>query len=252
MDFDLRQMTGKVLKRLLGVCIVLAAVAFPASGAVAIVQHVKNHLYSWGTTISCTLSSTGASRNIIVGAVSTAEVVSVSSVTDNQSNTYVQASGSSAVGNAHAVAIWHSLGTTAGVTSVTITFSAPPNTSCSLVACGTYKACFAYEVSGSLTFDVAGKIDSATCTSNICQGASVTTATSTGFVLGVTATGNAPVDQNPNSGNEFTSGGDIDDFGNGVSAALISGTAAAHQPAWHNYWPDRAGTFTSSTAAYKQ
>jgi hypothetical protein len=250
MSLDLRQMPTKALKRLLGVCIVLAAVAFPANGAVAIIQHSHSHLYTWGTTISCTLSSTGASRNIIVGAVSTAEVVSVSSVTDNQSNTYVQASGSSAVGNGHTVAIWHSLGTTAGVTSVTVTFSAPPNTSCNLVACGMYKACFAYEVSGAVTFDAASKVDNGNCVGAVCTGAAVTTATTTGFVLGIIV--NAPVDQNPNSGNEFTSGGDIDDFGEGAAASLVSSTAASHTPAWHSAWTDRNGNFISSTAAYKQ
>jgi hypothetical protein len=238
-----------VLKRLLSVGIFLAAVAFPASGAVAIIQHVSGRAIGTGSSVSCALTSTGASRNIIVGAVSTFSVgmgaVVVSSVVDDRGNTYVQAPGSRGLnaGSLHGSEIWHSLNTVAGVTVVTVTFSA------GAITYPYYKACFAYEVSGSMTFDTASKVDVGTCdVTNVCTGAAAITATTTGFVLGIIVVD--PVNQNPNSGNEFTSGGDIDLTGNGASASLISSTASSHGPAWHS---TLAGDgFTSSTSAYKQ
>jgi hypothetical protein len=231
------------LKRLLILALLLMVP--PAFGAISIIQHVHNHVYTNGATVTCTLSSTGASRNIIVGAMSAtsgAGAVSVSSVADNQLHTFVQASGSRGVhaGNLHGSEIWHALNVSAGVTTVTVTFSGE--------ATSYWKACFAYEVSGTVTFDTAAKVDTGTCVTLICTGASVTTATTTGFVLGVIVVD--PVDQNPNSGNEFTSGGDTDTDGNGAAVSLISSTAAAHQPVWHG--SVGADTFTSSTAAYKQ
>jgi hypothetical protein len=224
----------------------LSAIAFPpvAAGAVSIIQHTTGYSTDHtGSTVTCALSATGASRNIIVGSASTtsaASAIFVSGISDNQGNVYQLASNSRGVYEYAETEVWHSLGAVGGVTSLTITFSGTP---------GYYRACFAYEVSGTLAFDSAAKVDSGTCLANVCTGASVTTATTTGFVLGIVLTD--PIDQNPKTGNEFTSGGDIDGLrGYGAAASLISGTAAAHQPVWHN---DRASQhFVSSTAAYRQ
>lgn len=219
-----------------------SVIVFPptAAGAVSIIQHTTGHSASLGLTVTCALTATGASRNIIVGVASGSSGASnliVSGITDNQGNAYQLAAGSRGTYEYAATEVWHSLGAAGGVTSMTVTFSGNP---------GLYRECFAYEVSGTLTFDTASKVDSGMCVANVCTGASVTTATTTGFVLAIVATD--PIDQNPKTGNEFTSGGDIG-FG-GAAASLISGTAATHQPAWHN---DRASQhFVSSTAAYRQ
>lgn len=223
----------------------ISAILFPpvAVGAVSIIQHghaaTIDHT---GSTVTCALTATGAGRNIIVGAVATTSGVSalsVSSVTDNQGNVYSPASGSRGVYEYVEVEVWHALNAVAGVTSLTVTFSGTP---------GYYRECFVFEVAGAVTFDTAAKVDSGTCVANVCTGASITTATTTGFVLGIV--GADPVDQNPLAGNEFVSGGDIGLNGSSAAASLVSSTAAPHRPAWHS---DRDGQhFASSTVAYKQ
>ncbi len=223
----------------------ISAILFPpvAAGAVSIIQHghaaTTDHT---GATVTCALTATGAGRNIIVGAVSStsgASAIAVSGVSDNQGNTYQLAPGSRGVYEYVETEVWHSLGAVGGVTSLTVTFSGTP---------GYYRECFVFEVAGAVTFDTAAKVDSGTCVANVCTGASITTATTTGFVLGIV--GADPVDQNPLAGNEFVSGGDIGLNGSGAAASLVSSTAASHRPAWHS---DRDGQhFASSTAAYRQ
>ena len=243
-----------MLKRLILSAVILVAVACPAFGAVAIIQHVSNHAYGNGATVACTLSSTGASRNIIVGAVSASSgdsVLTVSGVADNQGNLYSLASGSRGTytGNLHGSEIWHSLNATSGVTSITATFTGSTTSY--------YKGLFCYEVSGTaVTFDTAGKVDAGTCSANLCTGASVSTATSVGFVLGIIIVD--PVDLTPAAANEFVSGGNIDStgtvgatvVGGGASCSLISASASAHLPSWHI--TSATAPFTSSTSAYKQ
>lgn len=237
------------MRKLLSVIAVLMSavgfVVFPlvAAGAVSVVQHVHASTTDHtGSTVSCTLAATGASHNIIVGAVATtsgAGALSVASVTDNQGNAYHLAANSRGTYEYVEAEVWHSLGAAGGVTSVTVTFAGTP---------GFYRECYAYEVSGALTFDTAAHVDSGTCVASVCNGASITTATTTGFVLGFVTCD--PIDQSPLAGNEFVSGGDIGLNGSSATASLISGTAAVHQPVWH---ADHASQrFASSTAAYKQ
>jgi hypothetical protein len=232
-----------------GLIVVLIALSAPCFGAIAIIQHVHSTSIDKGSTVTCQLSSTGAGRNIIVGAAVTGQFgVGVVSVTDNQGNIYTQAPGSRGSMGSYVSEIWHSLGTVAGVTNVSVAFFVPPPPVPETD--GYNKMCFAYEVSGAVTFDTAAKLSSQLCVGNLCTGASVTTATTTGFVLGVIVVVMDPIDQSPNAGNEFTSGGEIDSMGVGAAASLISSTAASHQPVWHISAVPEA--FCTSTAAYRQ
>jgi hypothetical protein len=61
MDFDLQKMPVKALKRLLGVGIFLAAIAFPASGAVAIIPQARKGLAKVPLAVYGMLSKKGQS-----------------------------------------------------------------------------------------------------------------------------------------------------------------------------------------------
>ena len=237
------------MKKLVLVCCALV-LALPAFAAVSVVQHNSNHSYADGSTVSCALSSTGASRNIIVGAVS---VDPVSAVADDRGNVYTAASGSHAINTAGLeTEVWHSLGTVSGVTNITVTFGGSKG----------LKVCFAYEIAGPLTFDSAAKIDNGIPLADgdpyrfkTCAGAAVTTSTAAGFVLAVVNVD--PVAENPKNGTEFTSGGELADENN-ASVSLVSSGLGSHQPVWridtHSTAaaPGPAVTFVSSSASYKQ
>ena len=258
------------MKRILVFASVLLACGISANGAVSVVQHVHGHSIGLGSTVACSLTATGVSRNVIVATLGTtggggdgnaALAYPVSSVTDNIGNTYSQAPGTRGIYEYWGTEVWHSLAATSGVTTVTVTFSGKNSY---------YRACFAYEVAGILTFDSATQLsmvwsrqpgNNEACVSLTCTGPAITTTTATTFVLAVY--GGFPVDQNPIAGNEFTSGGDIDIPGNFGAAAvsLISSTAAAHRPVWHAdatkiYLPGQSESayprFAASVAAYKQ
>jgi hypothetical protein len=257
-------------KRLL---VVLIALSISCSATITVIQHSHAESINNGSTVTCTLSATGASRNIIVGAVHTLhEAVWVASVTDNKGNIYVQPPGNAlgpnnwelpgAHGGVFATEfseIWHSLGTSAGVTSVTITFNMPLPQIVPVPMVFS-KACFAYEIDGAgMTFDAyASQLSpfSPPCVVNLCTGASVSTNANVGFVLGIIVVAgysSVPlrlVDQSPANGNEFTAGSEIALGGITAAASLISSTAAAHQPAWHI--DTVPGFLASSVAAYRQ
>jgi hypothetical protein len=223
---------------LLFVSVVLAcgisAIVFPpaAAGAVSLLQFAHAHAQDpWGqATVSCTLPTpTGSSHTLIVGAVAFDGVpfappgdLHVTSVVDDKGNSYLLAPGARAIDdNTADVEVWHALGTTAGVTQVTVTFGG--------VATG-YRECYVYEVGGALAYDTAAGVNDGLCKLNICSGAPVVTATTAGFVVGVIAAD--PIDRSPADGNEFAIGS-IGLVGQSAAAVLISSTPASHQPAWY-------------------
>jgi hypothetical protein len=248
------------LKVLILSAVILLALVLPnaAKGAVAITQHVVGDSLlldplTQGNIVVCTLASTGTAHNLIVGAqYDGPDGISVAGVSDNRGNTYSHATGS----GTGRTDVWHSLNATSAVTSVTITFSVPTTNPY-------YRACFAYELSGSgVSFDSAAVVNDGRCAAKVCTGATITTGTSVGFVLGI-ITGTTITTISPDTGNEFTSGGDLDIFpptqptwGVSASASLISATQAAHFPAWHCGPGDTRGLtldrFWSSTVGYKQ
>jgi hypothetical protein len=230
--------------------VLIVALSVRCFATITITQHTANMANGTGGTVSCALASTGSAHNIIIGTAieGPIRVVSaVASVTDSQGNPYLPATGSVAAnsGGFYRSEIWHSLAATSGVTSVLVTFS----NSNGIYYNETFRSCFAYEVSGTLTFDGAGKVDSGSCVTT-CLGASVSTSTSVGFCVGIIEL--FAFDQNPLTGNEF-GGGDAE-YGMpwiSASVSLISSTAAAHQPAWEGAYT-WSKPFTSSTACFKQ
>jgi hypothetical protein len=246
------------LKKLLIVALLLMSPA--AFGAVSITQSAKNWAYDAGTDVTCTLAApSGASHSLIVGTVresfgSVHGEDGVVSIADNRGNTYTRATG---LGGTRAE-IWHSLGATSGVTSLTISFS-PRNYFGFGVG---YKECFVYEVSGIAALASAAQVYSAGCVASVCTGASVTSGSTTGFVLGIALLDgldqNCVADPNylncgnPNPGNEFVSGSLPGLWGWSGAVSLLSTGASLHAPAWHlenttvtNF------SFSSSTAAYQ-
>lgn len=208
--------------------------------AISLVQHKFNSSAS-GTTVAVTIAANSAGNLIVVGAGGGSSSVTVTGVTDNAtggSNTYVQASGARATATGHMVDCWYVLSAAhAGATTVTVTFSGSISGDA-----------FVMEVSGftNCALDVVGVVNNGAQSGGLAVGATVTTTSTTGFIIAADITNNA-VGANPHSGNEFTSGGDVDANSN-AACSLISTTAAAHQPVWD----DNGTIFTSNTVAFKE
>lgn len=235
--------------RAFAVVVFLAAVCRGADAAPSLSQAAVFAVTSASqTTSAATITSSGAGHLIVVGLIAfdpAPAARTVSGVTDNIGNTYTQATGaaSSSVSGSTTTDVWYCLSASAGVTTVTGTWSG--------AAWAGSKAVIVWEVQGMTTaaFDLAAHVSNGTGAANLDAGASVTTTGASGFVVGVANTDNS-IDLNPNTGNEFTSGGASDPSGTGwAGASLISSTAAAHQPVWHDTNP--TSPYGASTAAFK-
>lgn len=205
----------------------------------AIVQKPGAYSAANATTVAVTLSSTSAGNLLVVGTYNS-NTATVSSIVDNiGTNVYVQATSALGTNSNRKTDVWHVLSTSAGVTTITVTFSG---------AAGTYDKCvWAYEISGvaAPVFDLANN-STGNSSGNAVPGGSVTTTGTTGFILGV-AFCNGGVVASPAAGNEFTSGSTtVDSYS---SCSLLSSTAAAHAPAWTN---NSDGAYVTSTSAYKE
>lgn len=209
--------------------------------AIAVVQHKKNSQISSGNTVPVTVTST-TNKLIVVATSRNGSSDSVSSVTDNIGNTYVQATSARGTFATATSDIWYCTNATSGVTTVTVTWG---------VTAATNRLAEVYEVSGYTTpiLDVANH-GNAAGSSNVITGASVTTNTTTDFVAAIVLTAGT-IDQNPNAGNECTAGGDVID-GTLVSAScsILPATAASHNAAWHD--TTATPNETNSIAAFKE
>lgn len=208
--------------------------------AITLVQHKSNSSAS-GTTLAVTIAANSANNLIVVVAGGGSATITVTGVSDNAtggSNTYVQAASARATATGHMIDCWYVLSAAhAGATTVTVTFSSSISGDA-----------FVMEVSGFTTaaLDVVGTVNNGVQSGGQATGASVTTTSTTGFIIAGDIT-NAGVTANPHAGNEFTSGGDVDGNSN-AACSKISSTAAAHQPVW-----DDTGTvFVSNTVAFKE
>lgn len=207
--------------------LLLAICCAPAWATPALVQHANNNSTTNAATLAITTSSTSNKLLVVIGAKG-ADTDSISSVTDNQSNTYTQAT--SALGTLSSVMIdvWYCLNATSGVTTVTIHWATTSTAN---------KQGEVYEFSGFTTpvFDLANH-GSAAAVANVITGASVTTTATVGVIVAGSAAGQGTIDQNPNSGNSFTAGGDIL-AGGQISTGMvskISSSASAQNATWHN------------------
>lgn len=208
--------------------------------AIAIVQHggVVNDGTNGNTAVG-TISSTTA--NLIVCAISRSVNDTVTGVIDNIGNTYIQATSARGGAGASFCDVWYCATAGAGVTTVTVTYT--------ITSTATRKL-DVFEVSGFTTagLDVAAG-GGHNGIANVYVGETLTTTSTSGFIVG-TINMTSTVDQNPTTGNEFTSGGDLIGTG-GAACSLLSVTATTHTPSWHcTALPTAA--YSNSVAAFKE
>lgn len=218
-----------------------AAVSFKDDGlsyAVQLVQSAANTTTASANSIALTVSATG-SGNLLVVAANNNGTRTVTGVSDG-TNAFTQASGAAGTNSAKNTDIWYLLKSTAGMTTITVTFSG---------SSGTFtKDAWFWEVTGfhHVAFDTAGHVNSGAQSGGLASGASVTTTGGLDFIVGVDLT-NFAVTSNPKLGNAFISGGYILSD-NDAASSLISQSAASYQPVW----TDNGTSFTSSTAAFRE
>lgn len=196
-------------------------------------------LSSSSSTVAATVTATNRG-NLIVAAILNDVTRNINGVTDGTTG-FVQATnaaGSGDTGGKRRTDIWYLLSANAGATTITATYSGAV----------TNRDMAVWEVQGALSwvFDIAGHTTSATGASNIDIGASITTTWATGFIAACIQTGDG-IDASPAAGNEFTTSSVIFTSTN-AACALISTSAAAHQPRWHDLSVSIA--FGSSVAAF--
>lgn len=208
-----------------------------------LVQHKFGETAAIQATVPITVASTTAGNLVVVGACNTG-TMTVTGVADDAAggtSVYTQVSGAQFNGTANDKGdVWWCSSIKNGVTTITITFSASD---------GSIKDGWAMEVSG-LTGPVidgsAAVVSNQSNVGTVDNGASVTTTATDGFVFGLVTTSNA-ISANPQAGNEFSAGGDIQGLTGNAACSLISTTAAAHQPKW----TDGASTYGAATVAFK-
>lgn len=245
---------GRILLILGLVWSIMTPVAKAAS-AITLIQHTVGYSAAVTDSVSVTIGPAGAGHLLVVGIVNDNHLT-VSKVTDDRSNTYVQAANAFSVGNyGHRSDIWYVLSAKPGVTTITAVFNKSSG-----AFPGTWdKTIFAFEVAGFTTsakFDVANHTTYASSPGapflpNIGVGAPVTTTSDSGFIVGVIST-NGLIQETPLAGNEFTSGGDLDSSPQfNASCSLISTSAGVHQPVWMDDYSPGGTVYASSTAAFK-
>lgn len=208
--------------------------------AIAVVQHVGNSTaVSSNTCISTIVSSTN--NVLIIAVMKNGSSDSVTSVTDNQLNTYVQATSAKRT-NIATVDIWYCLNATAGVTTITTNWGIIDTVT---------RSNEVWEISGIITpaFDLANNAG-ATGAANVITGASVTTTGTSGIIVANLVVFSGTVTVNPAAGNTFTDGGDINNGNIVGNVSKISSSASAQNAAWGT--SAAAATNINSVAAFKE
>lgn len=229
--------------RTLWLAVILNLLSLPSWAAIAIVQHNGAGSAVNSTDVAVTVSATTANL-LVVAAVRNGSTDSVSSVSDNMGNTYSQASSARGTSSSITSDIWYCANAVPGVTTVTVHWGATSITA---------KFGEVWEVSGfQAAVQDGGNHSGSSGVANVITGASITTTSTNGFAAAIVINGNSAIDQNPNGGNEFSSGGDILTTGsNNVGAvSLLSSTAVAHNAAWHA--TTATPNETNSIAAFKE
>jgi len=190
-----------------------------------------------GTT--CTIPATGGGHLLVVGwqiAGSATTSTTISGISDNAGNPYVEAGAARAIDSAAGtlVDIWYAKNIVAGATAVTITPSV------SVARAGVV----IWEFSGaSLTapLDAVAVLNSQAATTTP-SGASVTTSAANDVIVSIAEVANSV--SGISSGNSFVSDSSI--MSNGW-AHLIASSAGAYSAQWNQ---SSSGTYASSTAAF--
>lgn len=210
-----------------------------AAAALTVVQHETTGTSALGgNTLTITLNQATGSGNLLVVGEMNDDSMLVSGVSDGTNN-FTQIPNVQAVDNVMYTDMWYLPLSTAGKTTITVTFSGTVNDFATMEV---------WEVSGfaSPAVDVSMALSNGVQSGGFATGPVVTTTTTKEFIAALDQS-SATVSQNPKTGNEFTSGGDIDTGNNGY-CSLITTVAGAHQPAWK----DNGASFESSVAAFRE
>lgn len=212
--------------------------------AATVVHHTGSATATSSTDVAVTITST-VSNLIVVGTTRNGSTDSVASVTDNIGNVYVQAPSARGTSSSVTSDIWYCAGATSGVTTVTIHWG---------ITATSGRFAEVWEIGGFIhpILDYANHSGNSGV-ANVVTGATAFTSTTAGFIAAIYLNANSSVDQNPNSGNAFTSGGDIlsTSGGNQVGAvSLLSSSISSFNPAWHTTTATPNGV--NSVAAFKE
>jgi hypothetical protein len=209
---------------------------------IAVVQHVNNLTAGSGTTEAVTVASTGAG-NLLVAMTLTTTSASVTGVSDG-TNGFQQFPAALLAGTGGfatlMVDVWFLPRSASGKTVITATFS--PSSS--------ERALEVWEVSGftnPVPDGTNGNSNDAGSAGSVDTGMPVTT-TAPGFVVAYCGETNT-VTLNPDTGNEFSAGGDLSAPGQ-AWCSLISLAGGVHTPAWHSNTASSA--FLTFTAAFRE
>lgn len=210
------------------------------SSTITEVQHTSSFSQVSSVISTVTVASTGAGNLLVVG-TSNAGARTVTSVSDG-TNSFTQATNAAATSTGTGAGysdVWYLLSSTAGKTTITVTWSG---------AAGTFfKDIFFWEVNGFISpvFGSANHVNQGAQSGGTATGASVTTASTQSFAVGIDST-NGTVSANPASGNAFTSGGNINATSGNAGCSLIASASGTYNPAW----TDNGAIFASSTAIF--
>lgn len=192
--------------------------------ALAIQQHVVENETASGTTCPITITSSLAGSILAVAGYNRGSRT-ITGVTDNKSNTWVQATGAAGSDSGGVVTSdnWYMLTPTAGVTTITVQFSGTAGTDA--------RTCEAWEVIGFNTpvYDTGGHTTSATGSGTTDSGPILTMSGISGFSWAATNSGGS-TSAFPKSGNEYMAGGDLSGNFVGGFASLIYSASGSHQP----------------------
>lgn len=215
--------------------------------AVAEVQKKNGYSNASSNDVASGAFTASTAGNLIVLCTANDGGRDVSSITPTGSaDSFTQATNAlGSRGGNYRTDVWYKLSTAGSLTAVTITYSG---------SAGTYnKAVEVYEFSGFTTcqFDLADHLNDQTAgVGTVCNGKSITT-TGTGCVVGLIGV-NDGITLNPNTGNEFSSGGDVNNFGQSFGfVSLVASAAGAHQPIW-GFTNANGDGFCTTTAAFKE
>lgn len=209
--------------------------------AFSLVQQAKA-TSSGGTTVAVTVTSSTAGSLLVALVGFNIGAVSVVSVTDNQSNTWVS---SGAVASAANIGLeaWHCVSPTAGVTTVTVTVS---------VAAASQLTAHIEEWAkngATAALDAVGVVNSGASTASPVGGA-VTTTGAVGVAAGLLMLNNGvQTISGMTGGDDFTSGQIDNATPRAVgSAYLITSATGTYSPQWDL---SAADTFAATTISFK-
>jgi hypothetical protein len=205
-----------------------------AHAAISVVQHAATSSAASANTLTIPINATGAGNLLIVAvgdddAADSAPARTITGITDG-TNSFTEVTGASSGqvtsgSGDQLMDMWYLPSSTAGKTSITITFSG---------SAGTFiKAGWVWEVSGITDPVVNAQAGGTTSGSSPREGVTLTTTAASTFVAAATFGDN--ITANPHAGNNCTAGGDTvltGDTTGGAGCSLIAFAAGAYEPAW--------------------